>query len=306
MGRIAIAHNLGIQPPGDHPWESITVHDILENEAYIGNIVFGKRKYTKDSSGRKHISIRPRDEWIIVEHAHEPIIDLELWNKVQQVNASNAYHTKNDLQLKNPLAGVVRCGVCGKTLIRRNHHGRTRAMYLCNIYRCPTRMTRFEFVEERLMEQLSHIAKNSPSEDIMLQEEVHQSEVDSLQKQLAKAEEKTQRIAEQKDKLHDLLEQEVYDVATFLEQSNKLTDASTNLTRTIQTLREEIDKAEAQDKRRENILPALSHFVEEYNRCSSADAKNQLLKAIVEEVRYYRHKDWPFDRPFELEIYLRV
>ncbi|MBX6396245.1 MAG: recombinase family protein, partial [Alicyclobacillaceae bacterium] len=116
MGRYKIARklgDLGVPSPSGRPrWESVTVRDILDNEVYIGRIVWGQYKHFKDENGRKRKIKLPRDQWIVVENAHEPIIDLELWGKVQKMNDVMNPRTKIDYSLKNPLAGLIHCALC--------------------------------------------------------------------------------------------------------------------------------------------------------------------------------------------------
>lgn len=62
-------------------WRYFAISDMLSNEIYIGNMVQGK--YGSVSYKTKQNKPRPKNEWYIVEGTHEPIIDRELWDKVQ-------------------------------------------------------------------------------------------------------------------------------------------------------------------------------------------------------------------------------
>lgn len=62
-------------------WRAYAISDMLTNEMYIGNMVQGK--YGSVSYKTKANKPRPKDQWIIVENTHEPIIDRELWDYVQ-------------------------------------------------------------------------------------------------------------------------------------------------------------------------------------------------------------------------------
>ena len=61
---------------------------MLKNEIYIGNMVQGK--YGSVSYKTKQNKPRPRSEWYVVKGTHEPIIDRDLWNRVQESLASKA------------------------------------------------------------------------------------------------------------------------------------------------------------------------------------------------------------------------
>ncbi len=62
-------------------WNGSTICQILRNEIYIGNIV--QKKYTKDFVGGKN-RMNPREEWLVAYGHHEPIIDREVFDKVQE------------------------------------------------------------------------------------------------------------------------------------------------------------------------------------------------------------------------------
>ena len=60
-------------------------------------------------------------EPVVVEGKHEPIVDEELFWKCQEVRDGKKTRMRSDLTLKNPLASIMFCSVCGKT-IRRTHY----------------------------------------------------------------------------------------------------------------------------------------------------------------------------------------
>lgn len=91
-------------------WSSSTICQILKNEIYIGNIV--QKKYTRDSvGGRNHLN--PRKDWLVSYEHHEPIIDKEDFDKVQEGRGNKRppqYHETH------PLVGKLVCGCCKKNL----------------------------------------------------------------------------------------------------------------------------------------------------------------------------------------------
>ncbi|MEF9984646.1 MAG: recombinase family protein, partial [Oscillospiraceae bacterium] len=76
-------------------WKYFSISNMLSNEIYIGNMVQGK--YGSVSYKSKKNKPKPKSEWIIVENTHEPIVDKELWETVQQRlgEKSKAYVTGN-------------------------------------------------------------------------------------------------------------------------------------------------------------------------------------------------------------------
>lgn len=64
-------------------WKYFAISNMLTNEIYIGNMV--QDRYGSISYKTKQNKPNPKDEWIIVENTHEPIIDIETWNKAQEL-----------------------------------------------------------------------------------------------------------------------------------------------------------------------------------------------------------------------------
>ena len=102
-------------------WKYSAVADILSNQMYIGNMVQGK--YGSVSYKTKECRPRPRNQWIIVEGTHEPIIDQELWNRVQALIQQRA--KPFDTGELGIFAHKVHCGYCGYVL-RTNKKGERR------------------------------------------------------------------------------------------------------------------------------------------------------------------------------------
>lgn len=144
MGKTAIARNLndrGIPNPTEYKrlkglryqqpktkygtlWKYSAVSDMLINEFYIGNMVQGK--YGSVSYKTKQCRPRPKSEWYIVENTHEPIIDRDLWDKVQRMVAERAkpFDTGN----VGLFAKKARCANCG--YIMRSSMSRDGKRYL--------------------------------------------------------------------------------------------------------------------------------------------------------------------------------
>ncbi len=91
-------------------WKYPAIAHILINEVYIGNLVQGR--YGSISYKTKQCAPRPKDKWIRVEGTHEPIIDLALWNRVQNKVHKRARPIATT-GMVYPFSGIVVCMHCG-------------------------------------------------------------------------------------------------------------------------------------------------------------------------------------------------
>ncbi|WP_067622819.1 recombinase family protein [Alicyclobacillus acidiphilus] len=314
MGRYGIAHWLDdrhIAPPAGSgirkAWESVTVRDIINNETYLGRIIFGQVKYVKTPTGDKRKVNLPRERWIIVENAHPPIIDQELWDRAHAMQDAMSAHNAKDYKLKNALAGLIRCGNCGKIMVRRNHQNRSKNMLLCNTHRCNTRIGRYEDVEALVLEQLAALSRALPQQDQKNdRKSTQQDEAALLQRRIKGITEEIANLEKQRESLHDFLERGIYSIEVFMERSKNIGDRLDTANKELAEAQAELDGQEQARIQRDKLLPAIANVVKQYNKTKDIEAKNKLLKSVLREVRYYRPKEWPLEKSFELELFLRI
>lgn len=96
-------------------WTHTTISKMIRNETYIGTLVQGKSHHISyKNHKRKQVD---EGEWIKVPDAHEAIIDLVTWNKVQE-RLQGRTRVNKTTQTLSPLSGKVKCAVCGNSMKR--------------------------------------------------------------------------------------------------------------------------------------------------------------------------------------------
>jgi len=108
-------------------WQESTVRGILTNEVYIGTVVQNRSINISYKSTKKREL--PKNEWIRVPNMHEPIIDIDLWNKAHEMLAQRARPWK-DTDKKGLFAGKVKCIYCGSPL--RSKISKDKRYLVCN------------------------------------------------------------------------------------------------------------------------------------------------------------------------------
>lgn len=138
-------------------WTYSTIHKILSNEMYLGNMVQGKTKRRMKGKARQ----LQADEWIIVKNTHEAIIDDVIWDNVQRLlQRETRQLSLNDN--KSIFAGVLRCGDCERAMAkkRRNIKRDNQIINMKYSYQCGS-YTRYgkeyctsHYIEHELLVQL--------------------------------------------------------------------------------------------------------------------------------------------------------
>lgn len=125
LGDNAIAaklDELAIKPKSGTKWNRSTIHDILTNTSYTGELLL--QKYYRASLLSK---TRKRNKGnvaqYLVEESHEAIVTKEQFEQclVIRKNRSNRYKsTEGSKHYK--LSGLIRCGLCGSTYTHKSSH----------------------------------------------------------------------------------------------------------------------------------------------------------------------------------------
>jgi len=241
-------------------WKYFAISDMLVNEIYIGNMVQGK--YGSISYKTKQNKPRPKSEWYIVEGTHEPIIDRELWDRVQKMVRDRA--KPFDVGTIGLFARKARCANCG--YVMRSSKNRGRHYLQCGSRHvakdaCIGAFISVEKLEQLVIEELNRLSKEYLNKD-ELERKIEfcnnlQAQKDSILKNIATYE---KRVAELSKGIRELYMDKVkglISASDYAVMSKDFVDDRDRLERLIADGRrriEELDvKLEVGDNRKEII-----------------------------------------------------
>lgn len=141
----AIVHQLNrdhIPCPGGAAWGASTIHGhrrrgtgLLNNELYIGRMVWNRLRYIKDPETGKRVSrLNPESEWIVKDVPALRIVDQELWERVkarqrtleaserdvaEEGTSGPAFWDRRRPQYL--FSGLLKCGECGGGFVKYSH-----------------------------------------------------------------------------------------------------------------------------------------------------------------------------------------
>ena len=141
VGRYVIARQLileGIRPKSGKKWTESSIHQILTNEKYAGNMILQKT-FRPDFRTKIDKPNRGEVKKYYVENSHEAIIDQETFDRVQAEMALRAAkYGKGERRTFHPhlFSGYIRCGHCGRSLkyYRTNAGKYDKAIWACPIF----------------------------------------------------------------------------------------------------------------------------------------------------------------------------
>ena len=303
---------MGISPPSTASyWTESTVRHILRNPIYIGKVRWNtkkRKKRVKDGVVSYERTSPPPEEQICVDGLHPPIVSVELFNAAQEIlqrRGTAPVHTRTDMQ--NPFAGILYCGKCGHSMIRRSTA--SSSVLLCVNRSCDNVMSKFSIVEERILQSLQEWLNDYRLEWADGKSPDEQSSIEVKRKAISKAEKELDTLTKQLSRTHDLLEQGVYDTDTFLGRSRAINERMVAAHKSIEELTAALVLDEQRAASRVNIIPQVEHLLSVYDKLPDAQSKNELLKGILERIEYVKDKPSPRKGPFdnfELVLYPKL
>lgn len=305
MGSCVIAkrlNDMGYKPRKSDRFSRTAIQFYLQNPVYTGKVVWNKYKHLKKKtpSDKNHYVLNEKEKWIVADGLHPAIISQELFDEAQLIRIAKAHPPSFTGELKNPLAGFLYCKNCNRA-IQRQFSKAGGSRLLCTTTGC-TRSIKSNYVEKYLLEFLKKLLSDYDAsiENHARQECCHNTELIKIS--IRDLKKNLKSLNSQKASLHDLLEQHVYDVNTFAERSQILSEKIRNTENSLKENERRLSDLEHPHGIQETV-PILKKLLFYYDSLSVAE-KNEIFKLIIKRVYYSHTKEQKSDE-FSLEIELQ-
>ncbi len=97
---------------------------LLNNELYIGRVVWNRRQWLKDpDTGKRRYVDRPRGEWLVREDESLRIVPAELWQRARERERrgpARGARTGKGASPRTLFGGLLRCNACGGPMVAIN------------------------------------------------------------------------------------------------------------------------------------------------------------------------------------------
>jgi DNA invertase Pin-like site-specific DNA recombinase len=284
-------------------WIHGTLRKILMDQVYIGNRVHGKLKRERIGMDKTK---RAENEWTIIENAHEPIITMELFNKVQdalqETNTKRQAYRKQDapeVDNRDILRGKVYCGDCGsmmralKGMGRADEHGMRKSYlyYECGKYLDSGRAVccKHYVRQETIMDTL-HNALNQQLQ-VAIDFEILLDEVQMMPKVVRYNSEVTEKLTSIKTKRRNMeqrMEQLIIDLTDGLIDNNEYLYAKSRYNKELENLLEKENRMLADSKKLDGIVGGSDKWIQTlkgYQKFPVIDRK--MVEYLVKKILIY-------------------
>lgn len=279
-----------------------SVHRILTNPVYAGAYVFGRTvSQVKVEAGRKVVKVgvrRRQEDWsVLIRDHHAGYVTWDQYERNQRLIGDNANmrgamvpgSVRNGGGL---LAGLLRCGHCGRKLTVQHNGLRGVARYLCNgasvNHAAPTKCITFgnmrvdAAVSAEVLRAISPFAIEAALAAVADRERVSSERIDQLNSALEQARYEAARAGRQYDKV----EPENRIVATELERrwNERLSEVARleEQIRTAQEMQRGLGIAQAE---RAELMALANDLPRAWNHpAATAETRKRILRTMLEEV----------------------
>lgn len=258
--------------------------NILKNEVYIGNTVQNKR--SRISYKNRKIKSNPQEQWNIVENTHEPIIDKQVFNKVQKMVIVQRYN-RNEKKHKFLLDGLLVCYECKHKIgVRGKKNGYM--FMICNNYRrnsklglCTSHGFSYDALEKNILKYIKNLFLAIDSEKIKLNIKNNRTKQD-YGKMLKQKQTEINLIKENIDKMYvDKLNNKISE-----EMYERLFDKLINEVKQKEKEYNEL-KIQKEDNRQDNSKE-IEKIVKEFLKVEKPTP--EIMKVIINKIEIHQDK----------------
>lgn len=303
MGYHAIAHKLNelhIPPMKSETWSWKSVSNIINNPVYVGKMAWGRVKQKKTFVDGKLVKKRSKaDSHEVYDGLQEAIIDEDTWGRCVVVRSERYIPPlKVGKELTNPLATLVMCGNCGRTLAKNvpSKKQNTAPWYWCR-NRCGGRTIKCDVVEEAVLKEMKswlHDYIIQIVADIPKNDNRYQNALEMVQSKISE-------LIKQQDHLCDLLEKEVYSPDLFNRRNAVIESELVQLKKDEEDLLSKIENQSQKETQAVNFIPSAQRLLDNYDKLSVKE-KNMLWKEVLEKVTVFRSQS----DEISIQIYPRL
>ena len=276
---------------GNSVWSPSSIRKLIKNKTYAGymGIGTGKNRY----------------KGTYVKGKHEPIIDIETYEKAQLKLKELDFKVNHTKVLQNPLATLVVCSKCGYAMSRCTDKAGKNLIH-CRTRTCNTSGAYLADVEKAVIDELkqelhgfNYFIENY-GDEIEKKKISKQKEADLINKEIHKKEKMLNRCCE-------LLEEGVYTKEKYAQRVSVLDNDLSNLKNSLKELESSVENKKEESIK--NAIPILEKVVSDEYWNLSVEEKNKLLKSIIEKIEYTkngRHYKNTVKSNLELKMFMKI
>ena len=302
-----VSKGIGVVKVSENPynWETSMIASILENVAYIG--VTESFKSTRLGFKSKKRIPTAKDRRAYIENAHTPIIDREVWEKVQMIRANKRRPTKSGTT--SMFSGLLYCADCGAKLSLATANGYTH--FRCSMYKrtsrakeCTQHYIREDALYQLVLKQLQHfLSYLQQFERVFIKRQIDTTlserrfELSAKQKQIEKGEKRVKEL----DRLFRKIYEDNVNGKLSDERFYKLSDGYETEQKELE---QEIERLTAEVSQTDMEITNVSKLIAVTKKYTRIDELTpEILNAFVDKIVVHEREKKDGKRTQAVDIY---
>ena len=275
-------------------WNDVMIKRILTNPTYIGNLTQNRSKKVNYKVDKQYSL--PKEDWIIIDGTHEPVISKEDFDIVQLLLTTRNYiKEKKGNKSSHLLSGLVFCSDCKVPMTYSSDSRTGRTTYLvCSTCKkhgrlklCTPRNIREDVLEKQVVAIIRELAEKYISKDDLRKNadsNTHEDIIDTLNGQKINTEKQLQDIKKiimnlYKDKVRKIISEN-----DFIEMSKEFNLQRDNLIGKLDSINKEI----SQNKSDTNTDISIETYLEKFLKFEDID--RAILVNSVDKIEVQQDK----------------
>ena len=287
---------------GDADWDVTTIKSILQNPVYKGKVRWNDRMQVKTMVGGELVASRPRnnhgDSYMEFDgkHKEHALVDEETFRAASSRFVADK--TKSNLELKNPLAGLFKCGKCGKPMVHKcaipEKNVRARYIHYQKSGRCKVKSV----VAEDVLKAFVHALKLYIEDFEMKIDNLPTIDGDEIKGQIEVLQAEMRKTEKKLSKLFDSWENDTISDNEFVQRKAVHNARIEAIKQQMRELEESMPEREEYEEMVVYLSDALEALLDD---SIDATTKNIYLKQVVDRVEFSRENN----QEFILDVFLK-
>lgn len=292
-------------------WSSTTVASILEDETYLGHTV-NLRSTTISYKNKKKID-RPLSEQLRFENTHEPLVDKQTWEIVQDIRKHK--RRRANFAEQNMFSGLVYCADCGGTMVLHRAHtmDAVKNNFMCSTYKkkgkevCSGHYIREVELAAVLLDDIRRITHFARQNELRFAEYIGVKQGKEAQREIATLQKKATEMERRKIELSAIFKRLYEDSVLGRIPDEQYRLLSRDYTREQADIDEALPKVTEQLQKLKDSAGNVNRFLENARKYTEIpELTCEILHTFIQRVEVgERAKRYDRNAPQEIRIYYR-
>lgn len=274
---------------GKQDWKQVVIRRLLMNEVYIGTVRF---RTTKRIDGK--VVDLPQEEHIIVPNAHEPLVEIALFEKAQEkLKKQKKMHPVRTDFSPGILAGIITCPHCKRKMLKNTSSAKYKkqdgsmsyykqefiACIPCSLY------VKYDDALNAILEYLKQLATIY---ELELKKEIEKQVVaengrnDYSEHEYINLEKQKDIIQKKRSFLLDKYLEGHIEVKIYKQKDHEFKDQLNGINHLIDELLKEKEAISEASLNINDFQTKIASILDVYNHLKTNEKKNELLREVIE------------------------